>query len=466
MMYKFVLRLHRVLGAILSLYLLIWFLSAFVIIYHPYPRYTEAERLSHLEEIDSKALPDDDTMQAELRARGQTLANGETLRLSNEGWSERTPKPFDYVQARAVASLWGKALLSVDTLHSLDQWTPFAYLREDLPFYRLNLSGDDGHEVYVSSRDGHIITEHTRSERVWAWLGAIPHWVYFTWLRQDADLWRIVVVILSGIGTVMTLAGLYLGVVIIKRERAKKRRGLSPYKKPIYYWHHIGGTFGGVFILFWLLSGLFSVVDLPSWLVGERDERVHQVLRRGTCSPESYQTKGLKAVLEQTPAVLVEWTALGDYPLIRLITRTGERLYYDASGESLKPLHFTLEDGQRLLSERLGLQVDEAEKLNSYDGYYLDREARLPLPVYRYTLAGEQAYYVYIAPTKGLVRLMSKGDRLRMWLYNKPHSLKFAWLAQHPKVWFGLVWFLLTIGVVVSLTGLLLTFRRLVRMFS
>ncbi len=48
--------------------------------------------------------------------------------------------------------------------------------------------------LYISSRTGTAVQLTTASQRFWNWMGAIPHWIYFTSLRERPELWTQVVV--------------------------------------------------------------------------------------------------------------------------------------------------------------------------------------------------------------------------------------------------------------------------------
>ena len=56
MITKFMYTIHRVLGTLLSILFLVWFLSAFVMMYHGFPRASQAEKLEKLEPL-SPSLP-------------------------------------------------------------------------------------------------------------------------------------------------------------------------------------------------------------------------------------------------------------------------------------------------------------------------------------------------------------------------------------------------------------------------
>lgn len=51
MITKFMYTIHRVLGTLLSILFLVWFLSAFVMMYHGFPRASQAEKLEKLEPL-------------------------------------------------------------------------------------------------------------------------------------------------------------------------------------------------------------------------------------------------------------------------------------------------------------------------------------------------------------------------------------------------------------------------------
>ena len=284
---SFMTRTHRLLGALMSIFFVAWFVSGFVLIYHHYPKYSLEEELQHsarlpeeLPSTDSLAVllasPSLDTLHLEgLTLSGGTYADSRArLTLQPREGDERMLTfsgdtlhilHLDRSYLEDVAQRWGKSVEGIDTLTDLDQWTPFAQLREDLPFYRLHLSGGEGHEVYVSSKTGKVLQESTRSERLWSWFGAIPHWIYFTYIRSQVELWRWIIIVLGAIGTFMAVTGFYLGIVYYRTRGKKKAKKLySPFPRKRYQWHHFFGTVGGVLIITWVLTGLLSVVHFPA----------------------------------------------------------------------------------------------------------------------------------------------------------------------------------------------------------
>jgi len=124
------------------------------------------------------------------------------------------------------------------------------------PLHRIEVGDAAGTELYVSSRNGEVVRDTTRSERLWNWLGSVPHWIYPTVLRQNPPLWSQVVIWTSLVGTFLAVTGIYLGIRQFGRQR--DGRWASPYRG-FLYWHHVPGLIFGVFALSWVFSGLLSM---------------------------------------------------------------------------------------------------------------------------------------------------------------------------------------------------------------
>jgi hypothetical protein len=63
--------------------------------------------------------------------------------------------------------------------------------RRHQPLHRIDFPG--GETLYVAGT-GEVVQQTTRAERILGWLGAVPHWLYPTMLRQDGALWSQVVI--------------------------------------------------------------------------------------------------------------------------------------------------------------------------------------------------------------------------------------------------------------------------------
>src|SRR6185503_3856166 len=116
----------------------------------------------------------------------------------------------------------------------------------------------NGDQVYVSESTGQVVQYTTSSSRLFAHLGAIPHWLYYTPLRKNGPLWSKVVIWVSGIATLAALMGLIVGLMMY----SPSRRISIPYagQKRL---HHILGLFFGTVACTWAFSGMLSMEPFP-----------------------------------------------------------------------------------------------------------------------------------------------------------------------------------------------------------
>ena len=351
MITKFMYTIHRVLGTLLSILFLVLFLSAFVMMYHGFPRASQAEKLEKLEPL-SPSLPS----VSEITSR---LPEGEKVKgirldryLGQTIFHIRTDKgehnlPADSVQAlpvidgsriHRVASLWCNAPIDrIDTLNRLDQWIPFGSLKREFPIYKFHFADTEKHQLYIGSQSGEVLQFTTRNERFWAWLGAIPHWVYFTWLRQDAALWSITVIWLSGIGCLMTIAGLWVGMDVWRRSRKQKGK-FSPYRKKWYDWHYVSGIVFGVIGLTFCFSGMMSLAEVPAWISKPvLDRNPTREIKKGAPKPDQYLLDYRQILTEYPDVRQVEWSNFRSKPYY-IVKRSEGDLYIDASDSLPHPL--------------------------------------------------------------------------------------------------------------------------------
>lgn len=471
--------LHRILGTMLSVLFLMWFLTGIVMIYHRFPSASHQEKLARYE-----ALPD--SLPAIETAVGRAGGEDSLKSLSLYAYlgrtymetgdranpkklladSLQTPPKIDGDYLRNVAALWCEAPVArIDTLYRLEQWIPFGRLKKDFPIYKFHFSNKDKTQAYLSSATGEVLQCTTHRERVWAWLGAIPHWVYFTWLRQDAALWANVIEWISAAGIFMILAGLYLGIRSY-RISAKRGKGLvSPYKKKWYRWHHAYGTLFGIFLLTWLLSGMLSLTDTPDWL-----GKVHQtyparsVLNKGLLPLSSYRLD-YRTVAERYAgkATRIDWSSFYRYPSYLVQLKEEGSICIDASGSAVRPFRLTENQVCEAVRAIHGEEPFTVTEMTEYDHYYLDRKGRLDLPVWKVQIDNADKTCYYIHPKTGSFRSVDTHSRWHFQLYQGLHSLRYKVFMGHPAVWTLVMWSLLLAGAFVSFTGTLLGINYIIR---
>lgn len=259
---KAVLFTHRWLGLVLSSFFVIWCLSGFVMMYKDFPGF------SGIEELRYKPALENATMQipqavfnrvpldsiASLRIESVlhkpmvqiTDKNGKYYCFDTDTAAQ--VKVFDTVAAvQIVQSYFGSdiKIKTTESIKALDQWIPRSRYKPHFPIHKITWDDGLGTVCYVSSQTGEILQKLNRSDKVWAWLGAIPHWIYFKDLRIHTPAWRAVVIAISSIGVLLSIAGILLGVqrTVLAKKKEKRTDTLQKEMVPLAslsrfcFWH-------------------------------------------------------------------------------------------------------------------------------------------------------------------------------------------------------------------------------------
>lgn len=485
MLTRLFIHIHRILGLILCILCFSWFISGIVMIYHSFPRVSQEDRFTRTEALDTVDLPD--IRDILLRLPGKTpvsnitLDNPEGQPLFHLGGGRQSLQIYadTNVVAPAVtyslcarrAARWcpDRTITRVDTLRTLDQWIPLAHYKKEFPIYKFHYNGPEKYQLYISSRSGEVLQFTDATGRFWAWFGAIPHWVYFTILRENQNLWTQFMYWACYLGMLMCAVGFILG---IRSYWLTRRKGFlrSPYKKPWFKWHHVTGFFFGIFIFTWILSGYMSMASLPEWLFGKQQPRAFRQspAERQTPSPADYALDYRKAIAltstPDSPVKTIEWTHYQGIPLYRLRTPDRE-ITLDASADTIRPFHVTEElifaAVKRLAGDSLTYTI---AKMDEYDNYYISRRRPLPLPVYKVTFDNEAKDCYYYNLESFRPTHYDTNSRWKRWLYRGLHTLDFKFLVERPALWTIVIWTLLLGGAAVSFTGIVLSVKYIFRL--
>lgn len=159
---KLMYSIHRILGTLLCILFLMWFLSAFVMMYHRFPRVSAKEKMQKLEMLSQAgdSLPDISSVTARLPRGVKVRSTILNLNAGHPEFSFSTTKgtlhfladstisqpSLDSEHLHRTAALWcSSPITRIDTLHSLDQWIPFAELKKEMPIYKYTLPMMPGH---------------------------------------------------------------------------------------------------------------------------------------------------------------------------------------------------------------------------------------------------------------------------------------------------------------------------------
>ena len=456
---------HRILGTILSILFVVWFLSGFVMLYHNFPKVTNKDKYAHadilseipvsLDSILSKIGDNENIIGLKFASFGnkpyfKVVTHDTTCNLSDNQMSL-----FNYSQIENYAKRWNSGdIFKVDTLNELEQWIPFSRYRKDLPIYKFYFNDENKSQLYVSSHTGEPLQFTNKDNRFWAWLGPIPHWIYFTSLRQNGQLWSDVLIWISGFGSIMCFSGLILGIYLyISRYRKKKKWG-TPYKKFIYKWHHILGFFFGFFVFTFVFSGMMSLAHIPQWIVKTHNSAIQERLLLPTSLAVDNYRLSISKILEAYPQKVksIECSSFGTKPLYKVVVND-EQLTLDATNNNVKLLNLNEDDIRIFLGKEYSDSID-ITLLNEYDNYYITRKDKLPLPVYRVDIDDADKSTYYIDPQTGYTQYFNSNDKVRKWSYQALHSYKIPFLIRNTVAWNLVMWTTMVGGTLVSFTGL------------
>jgi hypothetical protein len=476
--------IHRWLGVALCVVFLLWFPSGIGMMYWDYPGVSADDRLERSPALDpSKVNLSPAEAYATLNADSPPTSvrlnsfdgrpvyrfgagRGESIVYADTG-GEQFEVPAE-LMAR-VASAWtGQPSTSakVESVEEVDQWTVGGVFRLK-PLWKY--SWPNGEQVYVSENSGEVVQYTTTASRLGAYVGAIPHWFYFTPLRKHGLEWSRVVIWSSGIGTFAALLGVVIGVWMYSPSKRYRNAGVAtsiPYRGQ-KRWHTVFGLIFGLGAATWAFSGLLSMDPFPSPTGGPAGRRgpgsdgIPQALR-GHAALAAYNVKHPRAALAAMQGFDVKELELSSFDgdPIYLATLAGGATHV-VPLEGPPQASFDPNLVINVVTKAAGRGgLAEIRVLDQYDAYYLDRRRERPLPVILALLNDDAHTRYYINPkTARIVGTYSSRGWMNRWLYHGLHSLDFPWLYNYRPLWDIVVITFMLGGTALMVTSLILAWR-------
>lgn len=474
---------HRWLGIALCWLMALWFFSGVVMMYVGYPKLTQGERLRTLPVLLEACC------QVPLVTVFDAVGEGgriQSLRLTSIGGAPfyvatlpgqryvtidagngAVLKVVDAAQALRSAAPFapGRALVYDGSLAE-DAWTHSKALAGHRPLHRI--SDEAGWLYYVSSASGEVVRDVSPVERTWGWVGAWLHWIYPLRGGSIDFAWSDIVIYSSIASALLALCGILVG--IMRWRRRAYANGLhTPYRSFLMRWHHWLGLVGGVFVLTWVLSGLFS---MNPWRIFD---------------------SGAPA-LRQPPLLVKDFTGLTPAVALRQLGEAGQQsveLVWQPLAGELFALSFNARGGQRLIGWRQGGEVFSGHSVESlaaagktmlpeagvvdelvqenYDWHYFSRDEHTmsghlerPLPVLRLRFDDPAGTWLYLDPASGrVVQRLDAHRRVQRILFVFLHSWDWRFLLEKRPLWDVLLITASLLGFLISLSGVVIGWRRL-----
>jgi uncharacterized iron-regulated membrane protein len=463
---------HRWIGIVTCLFFAMWFISGVVMMYVAFPGLSNTERLVALPDIawEKVTLSPDDAMKTagipryprDLRLA--MMDDEPVYRIT--GWDGKR-QSISAVDGRAITAISERQALAIAAHHPAsasprlagmvdrDQWSVTARYDPLRPFYLIDLGDDAGTKLYVSLCSGEIALDTDYRERVWNWLGSIPHWIYPTVLRKDGPLWRSVVLWISGICLIVGVTGIWIGILRVRLKRRYASGNITPYRGWMA-WHHVTGLIAGIFVLTWMFSGWLSLN--PGEYLANRNTATEMMQRyAGHDAP----TIAANLPIPGQNAVEARFVWLDGSPMKILVSRDGIQTPRNIVTGDIVRLP---QDGLWAAAANLLPHDHLAERLTleDYDAYWYAHHHDRELPVLRAVFDDAAKTWFYISPVTGdIVGRVDNSRRTYRWLFNALHSLDFKLLLMYRPTWDIVVWLLSILGTIISVSGVVIGWRYL-----
>ncbi|EXF44946.1 Na+/proline symporter [Pseudomonas sp. BAY1663] len=478
---------HRWLGIALGLFVLAWVVSGVVMLFVGYPKLTLAEHLARLAPLDAGcciapgaalAASGDPRTPLSLRLTGAggapryLLDYGDGPLLAVDARSGRRIEHIGPAEALASARQFarGADVRLLDRVEE-DAWTRNHALARERPLYRIQADDAEQHLLYVSSHSGLVVRDASAHERAWNRLGAWLHWLYPLREVMPKEAWSPLLVYGALLGAVLVLLGMLIGLLRWRFAGRYRNGSHSPYPAGAGRLHHVGGLLFGAVLLLWLVRGLLSME--PWGLFDKRSTVAAGALQRAPLRAEALPTALAPALqrLRQAGLVAVElqWHMLGDRSYLLGRDAQGATRILPADLSEPVRQRFERDELQRLASAAWPGQRLQFDWLEQEDFHYYARTepslySQLPrrLPLLRVRFDDPAATWLHLDPYSGtLIEQLDQRRRAVRWAFKLLHSWDWLPLLQRPLLRDGLLLAFSTGVLVISLSGVLLGWRRL-----
>lgn len=490
---KTIQKIHKVVALVIALFFVMWFITGIVLLYHKYPKVTEEDNYGYMQRIPAETLPAvaqlpglTDTTEIinlsvcrNLGATVWTIGRSSGRKENAMDKKSRNSQLFVLTgdsltvqhkitssQIDSIACLWAgsAAIASVDTLRRRQQWILYDRYEKSLPILRYRFEDPEATEVFISQKNGEVVQKTTRSARIWAWLGAIPHKFYFPGIRTNTGRWKNVMLAGGLLCLAAALSGMYMGIYYLLKNKRKHHKFSSPFKKRMWRLHHVAGLIFGVFLMAWGISGALSTQRIPKWLIpydGDYTVNASGLWGKKPLLLGDYKLDYRKILDVYHDVKSITWHHFGKQPAYIVVDGDRE-IFIDASRQDrVQPLKISKEEIEKAVRRYFGDEVSfDMTYMEDYDEYYLSARGLQPLPVWKIEIDNEDGSRLYISPGSGYVKYLNENRMAKKWLFSAAHYLDIKFFVMHPALRYLSLWILAAGCVLVIVTGLAIAFSK------
>lgn len=491
-------------GIFFGIVFIVWFVSGVAFMYVGMPSLSNKERLGHVKPLDLSTVRVSPAEAARMhdadvsRLRVEMYYDGRPVyrfgRIKVYADTGDLVRGANALQALAVVRNWIPQYASTVRydayLEDSDQWTLQNAQRDLMPLHRISVGDPQDTYYYVSELTGEPVMKTDGRSRFWGFWSGVLHWTYFTPFRRHGYLWGQVIIWGSIIGAFMCLTGMVAGVWRLSpssRFRLKGQRSHSPYSGWMW-WHHYAGLVFGFLSCTWAFSGALSLgpFDFLRGNPATQEQRkavsgdkinmdmltVDRLQASLAAFKPSFTPKELEYLQFRGQPYFIGYRPPADYTFNEEVGSNAER--YESPREHDIVSAFTPEQGvfKRFDDEAMvkvaeaampGVPVQDSTWLHEYDSYYYNQDGLRSLPVLRVRYADAASTWLYLDPQHGTMSKQERYTRWNRWLYHGFHSLDFPFMYYKRPLWDIVVIFFSIGGIVLSMTTLLPSWRRLMR---
>ena len=502
-MKKFVILTHRWMSIVGAVLLISWLLSGIVFTFRGMPSFSNEDRLSHLSPLDlsiARIEPIEAARNLEIKPTrlrvgmhydGRPVYRFQGSAAAYADTGEKIPGRNQEQALSLVRQLEPAHAATVRydrLLEDIDVWTAGNRRGSQLPLHKIALGDSWDTYYYISQASGEPVMKTDRASRFWGLLGPVLHQWYFTPLRRNSELWDTLMWWGSLGGMLICVSGLVAGVWMYSLKGRFRKKGApsrSPYSGWLY-WHHYAGLIFGTVTFTWMFSGALSAsfyqgpsidptpeqrtvatggpIDLSSVTLANLRNAV-DVLN------QSFQPREIDIQQFRGDLYVLGANGPAERPLIGATDRDPNyrppeyRMVWLDHPERGSFTRFSDDAMMEIARESMpGVNIADAEWIHDYDNYYRTRKDAQPLPVLRVRYADPTTTWLYIDPHRGGIALrVQQHNRNRRWLYNGLHKFDFPYIYSNRTLWASSIVILSIGGLLLSMTTLVPTVRRLNR---